>query len=256
MRLIPALFLSLLLIFTTKADERQVVEPPAVPKAPIYTVPNKVDGLELPEPLTVDPNEGFMLIQAKAKGTVKWFVIGNNKVKFVANEATNSLIVSVPQSGVVNVFAIALNDGKLTDFARTDISIQGSTPVKPDPVKPNPPVNPEDPSNTVLERVPEGLHVTFIMDYNQSNPEIAAVLNSKEIRDVIDSTKSYFKVYDINSKIVKEKNMDGLLKRTGSLPPYTLFVVQKKDGTVLYYSAIPKTDAEVVKVLNKITKGE
>jgi len=227
-------------------------EPPAVPKSPIYSVPNKVEGLELPEPVTVDPNEGFMLIQAKSKGQVKWFVIGNSKVKFVANDVTNSLIVSVPPSGVVNVFAIALADGKLTEFARTDITIKGTDPVKPDPIKPDPvkpvPVDPE----VTPEKVTEGIHVTFLTDYNQSSPEIASVLNSKEIRDIINNTKSFYKVYDINSKIVKEKNMDTLLKKTGN----TLFVVQKSDGTVLYYSAIPKTDADVIKVLNKITKGE
>jgi hypothetical protein len=47
--------------------------------------------------------------------------------------------------------------------------------------------------------------------------------------------------------------MDGLLKKLNS---NNLFVVQKTDGTVLYYNAIPKTEEEVIKVLNKITKGE
>jgi hypothetical protein len=47
--------------------------------------------------------------------------------------------------------------------------------------------------------------------------------------------------------------MDTLLKKLSS---NNLFVVQKTDGTVLYYSSIPKTEVEVVKILNKITKGE
>ena len=158
------------------------------------------------------------------------------------------LIVSVPQSGSINVFAIALIEGKLTDFARTDITVKGA---KPDPVKPNPndPVDPD----VVIEKVPEGLHVTFLTDYNESTPDIAAVLNSKDIRDIVLKTKSFYKVYDVNSLVVKQKKMDGLLKKLNS---NNLFVVQKTDGTVLYYSAIPKTEAEVVKVLNKITKGE
>lgn len=218
-------------------------ETPAVPKSPIYSVPNKVEGLELPEAITVDPNEGFMMVQAKSKGQVKWFVIGNNKVKFLANDAANNLIVSVPQSGVINIFAIALVDNKLTEFARTDITIKGSN-VKPDPVKPLPNVDPE----VVPEKVTEGLHVTFLLNYNESSPEIAAILNSKEIREIITKTKSFYKVYDINSNIVKEKNMEALLKKTG-----TLFIVQKGDGTVLHYSGIPKTEKEVIDVLNKIT---
>lgn len=249
MKFLSSILLSFALAFTCFSAESFVaVEPPPVPQSPIYSVGNKVEGLELPEPVTVDSNEGFMLVQAKAKGQVKWFVLGNSKVKYVANEAANSLIVSVPQSGSINIFAIALNDGKLTDFARTDITVKG---VKPDPVKPDP-NDPVDPDVT-LEKVPEGLHVTFLTDYNQSTPDIAAVLNSKDIRDIILKTKSFYKVYDVSSKVVKDKNMDTLLKKLNS---NNLFVVQKTDGTVLYYSAIPKTEAEVIKVLNKITKGE
>lgn len=97
------------------------------------------------------------------------------------------------------------------------------------------------------------MHVTFLTDYNESTPDIAAVLNGKDIRDIILKTKSFYKVYDVNSLVVKQKKMDGLLKKLNS---NNLFVVQKTDGTVLYYSAIPKTEAEVIKVLNKITKGE
>lgn len=247
MKLLSSILLLFALAFTCFSAETNslvAVEPPPIPQSPVYSIANKVEGLELPEPITVDSSEGFLVVQAKSKGQVKWFVVGNAKVKYVANDAANSLIVSVPQSGNVNVFAIALIEGKLTDFARTDITVKG---VKPDPVKPDP-VDPD-----VVEKVPEGLHVTFLTDYNQSTTDIAAVLNSKDIRDIILKTKSFYKVYDVNSKVVKDKNMDTLLKKLGS---NNLFVVQKTDGTVLYYSAIPKTEAEVVKVLNKITKGE
>ncbi len=220
------------------------IDPPPIPQSPVASISNKVEGLELPDPITVDSNEGFLLVQAKTKGQVKWFVICSNKVKYVANDAANSLIVSVPQSGSINIFAIALVDGKLTEFVRTDVTVKS---VKPDPVNPTP-IDPE----VVPEKVSEGLHVTFLLDYNESSPDLAAVLNSKEIRDEITKTKSFFKVYDVNSPIVKAKKMDALLKKTGN----NLFIVQKGDGTVLYYSAIPKTDKEVLAILGKITKGE
>lgn len=239
MRNLLSVFLLTVIAFSCLA-----VDPPPVPQSPIAAITNKVEGLDLPDPITVDSNEGFLLVQAKTKGQVKWFVICSNKVKYVANDAANSLIVSVPQSGSINIFAIALVDGKLTDFARTDVTVKS---VKPDPVNPTP-VDPE----IVPEKVTEGLHVTFLLDYNESTPDLAAVLNSKEIREEISKTKSFFKVYDVSSQVVKEKKMDTLLKKTGN----TLFVVQKGDGTVLYYSAIPKTDKEVLAILNKITKGE
>ena len=246
--LLSILLSALFTVSCFSADSLIAVEPPAIPQSPIYSITNKVEGLELPEPITVDSSEGFLVVQAKSKGQVKWFVVGNAKVKYVANDAANNLIVSVPQSGSVNVFAIALIEGKLTDFARTDITVKGT---KPDPIKPDPndPVDPD----VVIEKVPEGLHVTFLTDYNESTPDIAAVLNSKDIRDIILKTKSFYKVYDVNSLIVKQKKMDTLLKKLNS---NNLFVVQKNDGTVLHYSAIPKTEAEVIKVLNKITKGE
>lgn len=239
MRSILGAILLLLLSFSSYA-----IDPPAIPQSPASLISNKVVGLELPEPITVDSNEGFLLIEAKAKGQVKWFVICSNKVKYVTNDASNSLIVSVPQSGSINIFAIALVDNKLTDFARTDVTVKS---VKPDPVNPTP-VDPE----VVPEKVSEGLHITFLLDYNESSPDLASVLNSKDIRDEITKTKSFFKVYDVNSPIVKDKKMDVLLKKTGN----TLLVIQKNDGTVLYYSAIPKTDKEVIAILNKITKGE
>ncbi len=93
----------------------------------------------------------------------------------------------------------------------------------------------------------------YMSPYQTGVTDIAAVLNSKDIRDIILKTKSFYKVYDVSSKVVKDKNMDTLLKKLNS---NNLFVVQKTDGTVLYYSTIPKTEAEVIKVLNKITKGE
>ncbi len=214
--------------------------PIAKPIVPAAAVENKTEGLELPEEISVDSSEGFMLVQAKSKGKVKWLVISQTRVKYVANEESNSLVVAVPQSGSVNIFAVALVDGKLTEFVKTSITVKNS---KPDPVRP---VDPDKPV------VKEGLHVTFLFDFNNSNPDLAAVLNSKPIRDEISKTKSYYKVYDVNSPIVKNKKLDTLLEKTGN----SLFIVQSSDGTVLYYSAIPKTEKEVLDVLTKITKGD
>jgi hypothetical protein len=201
---------------------------------------SKTEGLELPDEITVDASEGFMLVQAKSKGKVKWLVVSQSKVKYVANEESNSLVVAVPQSGSVNIFAVALVDGKLTEFAKTSISVKNN---KPDPVKP---IDPDKPNTK------ENLHITFLFDFNNSNPDLAAVLNSKTIRDEISKSKSYYKVYDINSPIVKSKKLDTLLEKTGN----SLFIVQSSDGTVLHYSAIPKTEKEVLDTLTKITKGE
>jgi len=209
---------------------------------PITGVLNKTDGLELPEPTNVDNTEGFVLVQAKSLGKVKWLVVSSSKVKYVANDDTNSLIVAVPQTGKVNIFAVALLKDKLTEFVQTTISVNESK-VDDSNVNPKPKPTPA---------YKENLHITFLFDFNDSNTDIASIVNSKSIRDTITSLKSYFKVYDISSNIVKSKKLDSLLKETGN----TLFIVQASDGTVLHYSAIPKTENEVLEVIKKITKGE
>jgi len=228
-----------LLIFAT-VSLAQIPIPTVSYPLPTTTLSAKVEGLELPEDIIVENSEGFMLVQAKSKGKVKWLVVSQSKVKYVANEETNSLVVAVPQSGTVSIFAVSLVDSKLTEFAKTSITVKGTKPVDPtDPVKP-------------VVVVKEGLHVTFLFDFNNSNSELAAILNSKPIRDEITKTKSYYKVYDIASPIVKNKKLDTLLEKTGN----SLFIVQSSDGTVLHYSAIPKTEKEVLDVLTKITKGD
>jgi hypothetical protein len=225
-----------LLIFAT-VSFAQIPIPTVSNPLPTTTLSAKVEGLELPEDIIVENSEGFMLVQAKSKGKVKWLVVSQSKVKYVANEETNSLVVAVPQSGTVSIFAVSLVDSKLTEFAKTSITVKGTKPI--DPVKP-------------IVVVKEGLHVTFLFDFNNSNSELAAILNSKPIRDEITKTKSYYKVYDIVSPIVKNKKLDTLLEKTGN----SLFIVQSSDGTVLHYSEIPKTEKEVLDVLTKITKGE
>jgi translation elongation factor EF-G len=59
-------------------------------------------------------------------------------------------------------------------------------------------------------------------------------------------------VQDVEVSALKKTGLDTLLEKTGN----SLFIVQSSDGTVLHYSAIPKTEKEVLDVLTKITKGD
>jgi hypothetical protein len=88
------------------------------------TLVNKVDGLELPKPIVVKTSEGFVVVEAKCKGTVKWLLVSEGKTKYLENNTNNSVTVAVPQSGEVTVFAIGLVDSKMTDFAVTTISTE------------------------------------------------------------------------------------------------------------------------------------
>lgn len=100
---------------------------------------NKVLNLELPPNQEVKPDEGFVLIKAECKGIVKWLVISQKPVKYIANEQNNTLIVGVPHSGSVTVFAVGLCENKMTEFAKTVVSVKESNKeipkTEPQPLK-------------------------------------------------------------------------------------------------------------------------
>ena len=236
-----AVILVCLISFSLSASEPQIFQlPKDAPVVPTNNKANKVDGLEIPVDLEVNPDEGFVSLQATTKGTVKWLVISQSKVKFLTNDSSNTIIISVPQSGQINVFAVALAENKLTDFAKTTITVKGNSPdpkPTPDP-KPNP-----DPKPSGLP-----LHVTFVFDVNENTPDIAGVLNSQDLRKIVSENKSFLRVYDVNSDVVKNKKLDTLLPKVGG---NNIMVIQEADGALLYASPIPKNDKEAIDIVKK-----
>ena len=236
------LIAAILFSASSYAAEPQIFQlPKDAPVVPTNNKANKVEGLEIPPDMEVAPDEGFIALQANAKGNVKWLVISQSKVKFLTNDTANTIIISVPQSGSINVFAVALVDNKLTDFAKTTVTVKGSVDPTPKPnVDPKPDPTPK-PSSFPL-------HVTFVFDVNENTPDIATVLNSQELRKYVADNKSYMRVYDLNSDVVKNKKLDTIVSKVGS---NNMMVVQEADGTLLYASPIPKTDKEALEVLKK-----
>jgi len=208
---------------------------------------NKVAGLELPDDQTVNSDEGFVNIQAKCKGEVKWLVISNAKVKYFVVPQSNSLIVSIPNNtDLVTVFAVGVVDGKLTDFAMTNINIsQGNNPTpNPTPTPtPTPTPNPQ-PTGTY--------HITFLVDMNNTTPELATLLNSENLRKAITSKGNFFRLYDMKSPIVQQKNLQGVVQRIGG---NAIMVIQRNDGTIVAAQTAPRTDTEAIAIINAATGG-
>ncbi len=202
---------------------------------------NKTDGIELPAAQTVKFDEGFVTLQADCKGSVKWLVISAVKVKYFTLPTNNTIIISVPpQGGLITVFAVGLVDGKLTDFARTSITVTGNTPNPPNP--PNPP--PPGPT--------ANMHVTFVVDLDNSTPELAQILNSQKIREAITTRNAYYRLYDAKSGVLKQKGLDRVLSAGGGPP---MIIVQSAAGNVVGNIKMPKTEAEVLQYLTKILGG-
>lgn len=201
----------------------------------------KVDGLELPADQTINYDEGFVNLQAKCSGEVKWLVISSVKVKYVT-VPQNSIIISIPtQPGItVSVFAVGLVGGKMTEFAKTNITVSGNTPPGPGPA-PNPPVPATGP-----------LHFTFLVDMNNTTPELAQIINSQNVRQAI-TKGGYFRLYDLKSPIVQQKKLDSVVQKVGG---NAILVVQRNDGVVVTSQTIPKTEAEIIQLVNRLIGGQ
>lgn len=229
-----------LALFTNISFSQSPPVPPVPTPAPNSNKANKVEGLELPNDSEVASDEGFVSIPALCKGSVKWLVICQNKIKYIVNDNNNSIIVSVPQTGNITVFAVGLVENKMTEFARTVITVKGSNP--------NPPSPNVDPNVKPTPKPSSSLHVTFLLDFNDSTPEIASVINSQVVRKTILDGKSYVRVYDVTNSIVNEKKLDQVLKQVGG---DNMMLIQDSDGKVLFASPIPKTESEAVATLKK-----
>lgn len=206
---------------------------------PLMAAGNKLDGIELPADQTVKNDEGFITIQAKCKGEVKWLVVSAIKIKYFTLPQGNTIVISIPpQGGLINIFAVGLVDGKLTDFARTNITITsgGNVPVPPGPVAGAP------------------FHVTFVADLNNPTPELAQILNSQKIRETITSKTAYYRLYDANSPVLKEKGLDKVVQKWGGVP---IMIVQDNGGNIKGQpTRVPRTEAEVLQYLNSVLGGQ
>lgn len=220
--------------------------------SPMSSAPAVVPGLELPPDQTVTADEGFVTVQAKTKGEVNWLVLcvtGNVKVKYVAVPASNSIIVSIPPvpKTVISVFAVALVDGKMTPFVRTNITVGPGGNVTPPPV--DPPFPPVNPPPLPLAKT---LHVTFVVDLNSTTPALAQVLNSPTLRKAITDRGNYFRLYDMTSPVVVQKKLDAAVKRAGGS---AVMIIQKEDGTVLTAIPAPSSEAAVIAEISKLQGG-
>jgi len=203
---------------------------------------NKVDGLELPANQTVSSDEGFLNIKAKTSGQIKWLVVSAVKVKYISIPQTNSIVISVPpQGGTITVFAVALVDGKLTDFARTNVIVNsqnGTTPPSP----PNPPPVGSGP-----------LHITFLVDLNNMTPGLAQILNSQTLRQNISTSGNFFRLYDLKSPIITTKKLDSIVNKVGG---NAIIVIQRNDGYVLNAQKVPQTETQVMQLISKYSGGQ
>lgn len=245
------LFALFLLCLASPCFSQEVVSPP-------YALAGtSVKGLELPADQTVRYDEGFISIKAECAGEVKWLVISQHKVKYVV-VPQNTIIISIPpdvpeKGGIINVFAVGLVEGKLTDFARTNILVsRGNTPAptpNPNPPSPNPPTpNPPEPNPNPL--ITGKLHFTFLVDMNKRTPAMAKLLNSETLVKGLNERGHWFRQYDITTSIVDTKGLRQEVQKVGG---NEVLIVQSESGAIVSSRVIPRTEAEIFAFVQQLT---
>lgn len=93
---------------------------------------NKVDNLELPKDQEVKSDLGFLAIKADCPGKVKWLVVSDKPIGYIPFDELNTIIVGVPPAGSsITVFAIGNYENKMTEFAKTVITVKDPKSIKP-----------------------------------------------------------------------------------------------------------------------------
>lgn len=209
----------------------------------LWAQPNKVPGLELPPDQEVSSDEGFVLIQAQAKGEVKFLVLSTVKVKY--SVSGNAAVVAVPPKPgtVVQVFAVSNTDNKLSDFAVTLLTVKGSVPTpEPTPVPtptPKPPV--------ISGRV----HVSVIEDVQARTPDTAALLTSPTLFPGIRNLNMIPRLYDVRDPQLQTLKLAPAYQGL----PLPVMVLQTDDGKVVPGGKalpLPKTEAEFLNTLKTL----
>lgn len=233
---IPVMLITLLLGFASPAMAQQPNQ--AIPtEQTLGTSNNKVEGLELPADQTVDSKEGFIVINAISEGPVKWLVIGNVKYIELGNK---SIIMAVPhENKQITIFAISWINNEFTDYARHNVTVIKNSDDTVNPVNPIDPVKPAQ----------GPLHVTFLIDLNKTTPQLAQIVNSQAFRKWVKDRGDYFRYYDINSKVIKERKLDTIVSRIGGT---AIMVVQNQQGLVVHAGAVPENETEVRNIIRQL----
>lgn len=229
MRVLMGLVLALLMTLSANGQEPQ----------------NKVPGLEITADMTVQAEEGFVIVSAKCDGPVSWTVLGTApKLKYKIYESEKDVVVGLPGPGhIVSVLCVGVVDGKPTQFARCDITVDG---VRPGPTPP-PPV---EPPPVASGKLPLGtkLWVGIVEDQTKRTPASTAVITSDSIARVMAKQGHTLKIYQVTDKAVtgNAKLADAVNKAGGA--PALVIAKYNADGsaTIIDQRPLPQSETAFV----------
>lgn len=232
-----SLVLGLVLLFgsvrAAESDPKSAPPPPLPPSAG-----NVVPGLALPGPQTVNYDDQFITVTATCKGDIQWLVLStSDTIKYkIAKGQTAEIDVGIPPTEcLITLFAVGLVDGKMTPFARTDITVKGPAPPGPAP-------------STLPSNIKLPLHLTIIEDPAKRTDAIKTVIESVQLRQQLQQKNTIMRIYVNNDPMIAAKKMDTLLTKY-SLP---LMVLQDSTGALVAQPVtLPATIDGVLTAVNQ-----
>lgn len=222
--------------------------PAKAPSAQAAATAAKVDGLELQAESRRGPIKEagqvpactLVIVSAETKGTsVRFRVFGTDEF----SESDKSVAVVSPRDGGVSVLAIALVDGKLTDFAVFSFS---SVPASGPGVPPTPSVLPG--STPAQGR----LRVTIVEDQSQGRtfaswkPGISALGHVCAVYSW-QADHATLKAYGLDAQIAKAGRLPALIVQREQMGQDGKLV-----GPVVYAQPLPGSEAELQAILRQL----
>lgn len=216
---------------------------------PQFEFTNKVEGLELPKDIIIPSSQPGILITAKCESNVSWLVISKKRgvQPFYYNFPQNKTVVlfTYNEEDVIDVYACACHENNPTKFARTRITV-----IKDDKQSPSKPIQNENPPKNdehSKEDKNEGYFVVLVFDFEQNNQQYSSLVTDHSLRARIREANSEILFLDHKSDTIKEsKGFTEILKTIKGLPA---IVIQKRDGSLVYYNKLPPDKASLYKLL-------
>jgi hypothetical protein len=225
------------------------------------TGPNVPD-LKLPTGYEVNYDDMFTDVTAECNGPVTWLVVSNTeKVKYkLHKDGDTTITVGIPpRECVISVFCVGFVNNHFTNWARTDIHVKANQGPRPPPgPEPGPGPGPTPGPGPLPTPAPAGTKLQFTI---VEDPLARTV----ETRNVVESIKARQTLAPGN--ILRDRNVNDPLLATfksylaSKGIPTPAIVVQTYDGTrtpkpPLYAGPLPKTEAELVQLINTIQGGK
>lgn len=224
------------------------------PNSPQTEFTNKVEGLELPKDMVIPSSQPGVLIAAKCDSNVSWLVISQKRgvQPFYYNFPQNKTVVlfTYNEEDVIDVYACACHENNPTKFARTRITVIKDNDKPRNGTGNGNTNNGNENHDKPVDDKNDTYFVVLVFDFEQNNQQYSSLIADPSLRAKVKESGSEILFLDHKSDTIKEsKGFNDVLKAINGLPA---IVVQKRDGSLVYYNKLPQDKPSLFKLLREL----